>query len=179
MKRVLITSLSAILFIGSPTSETSTAHEDVNKLTLTAEEKKQEFNTKSQIELSINIDGRIGSREELIASIIHVESTGNSKAVGDTHLGVPSIGCMQIRPIMVKEVNRILKRQGKEKRYKLKDRFDRNCSIEMFNIWADAYHKDSSFEKMARNWNGGPAGYKRERTLKYWEKVSTYAIHNL
>jgi len=95
--------------------------------------------------------------------------------VGDTHLDVPSIGCMQIRPIMVREVNRILKKSGSKKRFKLKDRKDRDKSIQMFNIWADAYHRDSSFEKMARNWNGGPKGYKKPRTEEYWAKVSAYA----
>ena len=38
----------------------------------------------------------------LIEAIIVVESQGNDKAVGDTHMSEPSIGALQIRPIMVR-----------------------------------------------------------------------------
>jgi len=177
MQKILISSLSTLLLLGSPTSKTSTAN-DPTRLNAT-EEKNEKSSTEVQIELRSTKDGRITTREELISAIIHIESTGNPKAVGDTHLDLPSIGCMQIRPIMVREVNRILKKSGKEKRYKLKDRFNRNSSIEMFNVWADAYHIQSSFEKMARNWNGGPKGYTRKKTIKYWAKIKAHAKNNL
>jgi hypothetical protein len=49
----------------------------------------------------------------------------------------------------------------------------------MFNIWADAYHLNSSYEKMARNWNGGPRGYKKAATSHYWNKVINYVTLNL
>jgi hypothetical protein len=41
----------------------------------------------------------------------------------------------------------------------------------MFLIWKEFHHKDSDFETIARNWNGGPKGYKRNSTLHYWNKV--------
>ena len=63
--------------------------------------------------------------DTLVAALIHVESRGNENAVGDRHLGNPSVGVLQIRPIMVREVNRILKRKKSDKRFKLKDRFSR------------------------------------------------------
>ena len=47
---------------------------------------------------------------------------------------------------MVREVNRILKRQGKDKCYKNKDRYSRVKSIEMFIIWRDFHHKDHDNE---------------------------------
>ena len=108
-----------------------------------------------------------------------VESGGNSEILGDLNLGAPSVGLLQIRPIMVREVNRILKNQGLVKRFKNSDRKDAANSIKMFNIWADAYHLNSSYEKMARNWNGGPRGYKKSATVHYWAKVSTYVTNNL
>jgi hypothetical protein len=49
----------------------------------------------------------------------------------------------------------------------------------MFNVWANAYHLNSSFEKMARNWNGGPKGYKKTATVHYWAKIAKYAKQNL
>lgn len=127
----------------------------------------------------IEPNGQIDNLDELIEALIWVESRGNEDAVGDTHLVEPSIGVLQLRPIMVREVNRILKQSGSEKRFKLRDRKSREMSIEMFTIWYNAYHKDSSFEKAARNWNGGPNGWKKESTQLYWDKVNSYANKNL
>lgn len=112
--------------------------------------------------------------DNLIDAMIMVESMGNDSAIGDRHLGEPSVGVLQIRPIMVREVNRILKKTGSEEQFKLKDRFSREKSIEMFKVWFDYYHSDSEFETIARSWNGGPKGPKNERTLKYWEKVESH-----
>ena len=109
--------------------------------------------------------------EVLIEALIEVESRGNDSAIGDTHLGEPSVGVLQLRPIMVREVNRILKKQKSKKRYKLKDRFSRSKSIEMFIIWKKYHHPEGGFETIARNWNGGPRGYKNKRTERYWAKV--------
>ena len=132
------------------------------------------------IEPEINlINGKIDNREELIEAMAFVESGGNPATIGDINLGTPSVGLLQIRPIMVREVNRILRKQGLDKRFKNSDRRNGDKSIEMFNIWADAYHLDSSFEKMARNWNGGPKGFKKPATSHYWKKVQNYAKINL
>ena len=109
---------------------------------------------------------------DLVTALIFVESRGNDSAIGDRHLvGNEAVGALQIRPIMVREVNRILKIQKSDKRFTLKDRFEREKSIEMFYIWKNYHHKDSEPEVIARNWNGGPKGYKVNRTVKYWNKV--------
>jgi len=109
---------------------------------------------------------------DLLTALIFVESRGNDSAIGDRHLvGNEAVGALQIRPIMVREVNRILKIQGKTERFDLKDRFDRQQSICMFMVWKNYHHKDSEPEVIARNWNGGPKGYKVSRTEKYWLKV--------
>lgn len=112
------------------------------------------------------------SDRDLLTALIYVESRGNDSAIGDRHLvGNEAVGALQIRPIMVREVNRILKIQGKGKQFTLKDRFDRDKSIRMFMIWKNYHHKNSSAEVIARNWNGGPRGYKVSRTEKYWNKI--------
>jgi len=114
----------------------------------------------------------IDSNEILINALIEVESLGNDSAIGDKHLvGNEAVGALQIRPIMVREVNRILKIQKSKKRFKRKDRFSREKSIEMFMIWKNYHHPDGGFETIARNWNGGPRGYKNPRTEHYWAKV--------
>lgn len=107
----------------------------------------------------------------IVDALIQVESRGNDSAVGDVHLGEPSIGVLQIRPIMVREINRILKLKGSKYRYKNKDRFSRDKSIEMFTIWKEFHHKDSDYEEIARSWNGGPKGPKNPKTYSYWKKV--------
>ena len=109
---------------------------------------------------------------DLLNALIFVESNGDDSAIGDRHLiGNEAIGVLQIRPIMVREVNRILKIQGKTNLFNLKDRFDRQQSIRMFMVWKNFHHKDSDNEVIARNWNGGPKGYKIKRTEKYWNKI--------
>ena len=110
------------------------------------------------------------SKEEktLVDAMIYVESRGNSKAFNEKE---NACGCLQIRPIMVREVNRILKTQKTEQRFSLEDRWDCDLSKEMFYIWKNYHHSDSNDEKIARNWNGGPNGYKNSKTEHYWNKV--------
>jgi len=115
---------------------------------------------------------KIDSMELFINALIQVESRGRDSVIGDKHLpGNEAVGALQIRPIMVREVNRVLKRQDISKRFNLNDRFSRRKSIAMFNTWKSYHHSNSSFEKIARNWNGGPRGYMRKATQYYWKKV--------
>ena len=116
-----------------------------------------------KVELKIN---------HLVQALIQVESTGRDNITGDHHLGKNfAAGSLQIRPVMLREVNRILKLQKKSKRFKLSDRYDRQKSIEMFHIWREYHHQNSSFEKIIRNWNGGPKGYLRKSTKNHWIKT--------
>ena len=125
-----------------------------------------------RIELASKTIKPIVTEADLIEALIQVESRGQDSAIGDKHLvGNEAVGALQIRPIMVREVNRILKIKKSDKRFKLSDRFSREKTIEMFLIWKDYHHPDGGFETIARNWNGGPRGYKSPRTEKYWAKV--------
>jgi hypothetical protein len=114
--------------------------------------------------------------KDLLNALIEVESNGNPRAVGDTHLkGGPSIGILQIRPVMVDDVNRILRLQGKPKRYTYSDRYDEEKSVEMFLIFVDYYHGGfDDYEAIARTWNGGPNGLQKKSTDKYWNKVNNH-----
>ena len=105
---------------------------------------------------------------DITSALIYVESRGNDRAYNSSE---EAVGCLQIRPIMVREVNRILKKTGKEERFDLEDRWDREKSLEMFHIWREYHHPNSTDEVIARNWNGGPNGFNKESTLKYWKKV--------
>jgi soluble lytic murein transglycosylase-like protein len=102
-------------------------------------------------------------KNNLIDAIIYVESRGDINAYNAKE---NAVGCLQIRPIMLREVNRLL---GYNK-YKLTDRWNKEKSIQMFNV-IKKHTTNPTDEKLARNWNGGWNGYKKQSTLKYWHKV--------
>ncbi len=102
----------------------------------------------------------------LLCAMIQVESGGDRFAVGDGGLAV---GAMQIQPIMVQDVNRILG----HKEFTLDCRYDVDKSKRMALIYWNHYNKGdfSDIEKLARQWNGGPRGHRKQATVEYWEKV--------
>lgn len=109
----------------------------------------------------------------LITAIGTVESKLNDKAVSGVHAGF-----LQISKVTVAECNRINKIKGVSKRYTLKDRFNHQKSIEMFNIIQNFYNKKGDLEEnvrieqMIRFWNGGPGWVKNPRkTDGYYKKV--------
>lgn len=109
-----------------------------------------------------------------VESVIYIESRGNDSAI---NVKENAVGCLQIRPIMVKEVNRVLKRNGMTDKYTLSDRYNREKSIEMFEIMAEQVDccehltQEEFFEIVARKWNGGGRGHKRKCTIDYWNRV--------
>lgn len=109
--------------------------------------------------------------EALLNAIIFIESGGREKVEGDTSLKSPSVGILQIRKIMVDDCNRILKLQKSKKLFSYNDRYFAEKSKEMFYVWLFHYHENSSDEKIARTWNGGPMGHTYTSTIKYWDKV--------
>jgi len=111
---------------------------------------------------------KITKPKSLVDALILVESAGNEHAFNKKE---NAVGCLQIRPVMVREVNRILRNKKSSTRYTKKDRWDCGKSKEMFYIWRSYHHKVSNDETIARNWNGGPKGYKKQSTEHYWGKV--------
>jgi len=108
------------------------------------------------------------SVSHLLSSIMQVESNHNDSAY---HKGEDAVGCLQIRKCMVDDVNRILKRKRITYRYSYNDRWSRDKSIQMFDIYCK-YYKLNTAEEIARCWNGGPRGMQNEMTVGYWERVS-------
>jgi len=108
----------------------------------------------------------------LIPLLIQVESGGNNSAIGDNG---NAVGCLQIWKIVVDDCNRIQKQEV----FEYKDRLSRPRSIRMAQIYLDHYGRayerktghTATLEVLARCWNGGPTGYKKASTLKYWHKV--------
>ncbi len=103
----------------------------------------------------------------LLSAIIHVESSNNDSAYRASE---DAVGCLQIRKCMVNDVNRILRRQKSDLRFAYDDRWLRNKSIQMFDIYCKHYGLTTA-EEIARCWNGGPRGMNNPLTAIYWRKV--------
>jgi len=103
----------------------------------------------------------------LLSAIMFVESSYNDSAY---HKGEDAVGCLQIRKCMVNDVNRILRRQKSDLKFTYDDRWLRNKSIKMFDIYCKHYGLTTA-EEIARCWNGGPRGMQNEMTAGYWKKV--------
>jgi hypothetical protein len=100
----------------------------------------------------------------LITAIATVESKLNEKAVSRD-----CVGYLQIRPILVKECNIILKQQKKKTRYTLRDRFNKKKSIEMFYIIQKKYNPSFNIERALWIWNAGP--YSKKKPISYIRKI--------
>ena len=107
------------------------------------------------------------NKGDLLSALIFVESSDNDSAYRASE---GAVGCLQIRKTIVDDINRILKKQGKSKRYTYIDRWSRDKSIQMFNIYCK-YYKLKTPEEIARCWIGGPRGINNPSTVGYWEKV--------
>ena len=103
----------------------------------------------------------------LLSAIMFVESSYNDSAYNSYE---DAVGCLQIRKTMVDDVNRILRRQKSDVRFTYDDRWLRNRSIKMFDIYCK-YYGLTTAEEIARCWNGGPRGMQNEMTAGYWKKV--------
>ena len=98
-----------------------------------------------------------------IEALIQVEGDGNDFAVGSHN----DAGCLQLTPVYLVAANEILGQKGY---YKLEDRFDREKSIEIFNV-VNAYHNpDRDFDKALRLHNPrAGSGYRDKVINKYQE----------
>lgn len=113
--------------------------------------------------LSLSAQARDWGR--VLKAIATVESNGNPRAVsGD------QVGLLQIRPILVKDCNRILEKRGSSKRYSLRDRYNPVKSREMFILYQSHYNPKGNVERAIRLWNGG-SGYSVRGTQGYYQKV--------
>ena len=108
----------------------------------------------------------------LLSALMFVESGFDDSAYAK---GEDAVGVLQIRKTMVDDVNRILKRQKKDYRFTYNDRWSRNKSIQMFDIYCKHYGLTTA-EEIARCWNGGPRGMDNEMTAGYWKKVKSKII---
>lgn len=110
------------------------------------------------------------SLDDLLDAIEWVESKGDKDAIGDNG---NAVGPYQIWKIFVDDVNRIKKLNTSKYDtflpYKYEHRTHFGLSRQMASIYLN--HYGGTLEEMARKFNGGPQGHKKESTKAYWLKV--------
>ena len=106
---------------------------------------------------------------DVLAAIRIVESNDNPDAVGD---GGYSIGCYQIQKCYWLDAKEFSDLDGT-----YLDCYNRGYADRTVRCYMDRYAterrlgREVTQEDIARIHNGGPNGYKKKATLKYWEKV--------
>ncbi len=110
---------------------------------------------------------------ELLRALRVVESKGNPQVVGDRHLRQWAYGDLQVRQPCVDDVNA---RYGTK--YRAVDclgnpALSAEICAKYINLYAtqQVLGRRPTLEDMARIWNGGPTGWKKTSTRKYWTKV--------
>ena len=114
----------------------------------------------------------------LLDAIAYVESNYNDSAVGD---GGTAVGRYQLHRIYVDDVNRIAGTH-----YTYSDRYDpvksRQMVIIYLTYYGDLYTRTTgnvaTNEVLARIHNGGPYGYRKPATIRYWNKVNNKLKEN-
>ena len=104
----------------------------------------------------------------VINAIAQVESGGNPKA-----RSTDCVGLLQIRPVLVRDVNEYLGMRGSKKRFSMDDRYSAEKSKEMFILYQRRYNPRNNIEKAIRIWNGGP-GYSVRKTDGYLNRVMAH-----
>lgn len=100
-----------------------------------------------------------------VEALIFIESSGNPFAVGKTN----DLGILQITPIYVKDVNRIL---GEEK-FTLDCRVDIDKSLEMFEIYQSYYNPDKDINRAIKLHNPRAGSDYREKILSKINELKT------
>ena len=98
----------------------------------------------------------------LLSALIQVESNGNDQARGRHG----ELGALQIKPILVRDVNRIMGTH-----YAHAQVTNRAVSTFIAQSYLAHYGKNLSDESLARIWQGGPTGLRKSSTRAYSRRV--------
>ncbi len=127
----------------------------------------------TDVQAAGSIPAPTSTYDRLLAALIQVESNGKDQAIGDRHLSEKAYGILQIRKPCVDDVN-----QSYGTKHRPEDMLgNRSLSIDVAIKYLRRYAtakrlgREPTFEDMARIWNGGPNGHKKQSTLVYWSKV--------
>ena len=102
--------------------------------------------------------------ESLIAALAMVESGGDPQAINPRE---QAYGLYQMRGAALQDAN-----EHFGTHYRLRDCWDVRIAEKMLLAYLARWKCESSDEKAARVWNGGPRGHLKRSTLEYWGRVS-------
>ena len=103
---------------------------------------------------------------KLISALIIVESSGNDLAIGDHG---KAIGALQIHKEVILDVNRVYGTH-----YRHQDMTNRAQARAVCEAYLRHYGRGATTEQLARRWNGGPTGDRKQATEAYWQKVKKH-----
>jgi len=98
----------------------------------------------------------------LLSALIAVESGGNDQAKGRHG----ELGALQIKPILVRDVNRIMGTS-----YAHRQMTNRATATFIAQAYLAHYGSNLSDESLARIWQGGPSGHRKTSTRAYGKRV--------
>ena len=98
----------------------------------------------------------------LLSALIQIESNGNDHARGRHG----ELGALQIKPIMVRDVNRIMGTS-----YAHAQVTNRAISIFIAQSYLAHYGRNLSDESLARLWQGGPKALNKSSTRAYGRRL--------
>ena len=98
----------------------------------------------------------------LLSALITIESAGNDLARGKHG----ELGALQIKPIMVRDVNRIMGTH-----YAHAQVTNRTISLFIAHAYLAHYGRNLSDESLARIWQGGPKAIHRSSSRAYGKRV--------
>ena len=98
----------------------------------------------------------------LLSALIQIESNGNDLARGRHG----ELGALQIKPILVRDVNRIMGTH-----YAHQQVTNRTISLFIANAYLSHYGRNLSDESLARIWQGGPNAIHRSSSRAYGRRV--------
>lgn len=113
----------------------------------------------------------------LLLAIVTHESHGNLNVKDGP---ANDVGIFQITPVCIEDYNRIFKTNYSHKdarKPKIAFKICNNYLSHWGNIYEVKTGNKPTYEIYARIWNGGPNGYKKESTKKYWKNVEPLIEH--
>lgn len=106
--------------------------------------------------------------EHLIQALIIVESEGNPNAIGKTN----DVGILQITPIYVEEVNRIIDTP----KYNLEMRKSVEYSLEMFEIYQAHHNPDKDIIRAIKLHNPGAGRWYTDKVISQLNRITEIQI---
>ncbi len=111
--------------------------------------------------------------QKLVDWLIQIESGGKLNAIGDKKFTNKAYGPLQVRQTVCDDVNRRFKTQ-----YRAEECLGNlDLSVRIFKLYMQMWASKERLgriptdEDIARIWNGGPNGWKRNATLAYAAKL--------